>query len=133
MRKSFDGLFGIIKSDLKREPVVAPSGLKPNSREQARGDRREGTAKQPENFGAIISRYQMITMQATEVLRFQLRQRCELQKSCGRAQERVGHREPARRDPQCELDVACLPVPYTRSRRSDVFKECHNAHAPRDG
>jgi hypothetical protein len=41
MRKSFDGLFGIIKSDLKREPVVAPSGLKPNSREQARGLRLE--------------------------------------------------------------------------------------------
>ncbi|MCY3007243.1 MAG: hypothetical protein NTV29_14860, partial [Planctomycetota bacterium] len=25
------------------------------------GERREGTAKQPENFGAIISRYQIIT------------------------------------------------------------------------
>jgi hypothetical protein len=35
MRTSLDGLFGIIKSDLNREPVVAPSGLKPNSREQA--------------------------------------------------------------------------------------------------
>ena len=69
MRKSFDGLFGIIKGDLNREPVVAPSGLKPNSREQARGERREGTAKQPENFGAIISRYKVITQRATEVLR----------------------------------------------------------------
>jgi BioD-like phosphotransacetylase family protein len=41
------------------------------------GERRDGTAKQPENFGAIISRYQMITQQATEVLRLQLRPRCD--------------------------------------------------------
>jgi hypothetical protein len=45
MRKSFDGLFGIIKSDLNREPVVAPSGLKPNSREQARGEREQPNSR----------------------------------------------------------------------------------------
>ena len=35
MRKRFDRLFGIIKSDLNREPIVVTSGLKPNSQEQA--------------------------------------------------------------------------------------------------
>ncbi|RLS69642.1 MAG: hypothetical protein DWH99_12485 [Planctomycetota bacterium] len=29
--------------------------------------------------------------------------------------------------------MACCQRPTTRSRRSDVFRECHNAHAPRDG
>ena len=32
------------------------------SRPEARGQRREGTAKQPENFGAILRRYPRITM-----------------------------------------------------------------------
>ena len=50
-----------------RIPTRTPSRSK--SPKQARGQRPEGTAKQPENFGAIISRYPMITMQATEVLR----------------------------------------------------------------
>ena len=38
----------------------APLGR--TDREQARGQRREGTAKQPENFGAILSSYPRITM-----------------------------------------------------------------------
>ena len=38
----------------------APLGR--TDREQARGQRREGTAKQPENFGAILRRYPRITM-----------------------------------------------------------------------
>ena len=35
------------------------------------GQRREGTAKQPENFGAIISRNQMITMHVAGLARVQ--------------------------------------------------------------
>jgi hypothetical protein len=42
----------------------------PRSRREAWGGRREGTAKQPENFGAIISRYPMITMQVARLARF---------------------------------------------------------------
>ena len=38
----------------------APLGR--TDREQARGQRPEGTAKQPENFGAILRRYPRITM-----------------------------------------------------------------------
>jgi hypothetical protein len=38
--------------------------------EQAIGDRLEGTAKQPENFGAINSRYPMITMHVARLARF---------------------------------------------------------------
>ena len=34
------------------------------SRPEARGQRREGTAKQPENFGAILRRYPRITQNA---------------------------------------------------------------------
>ena len=43
-----------------RIPTRTPSRSK--SPKQARGQRREGTAKQPEDFGAILSRYPRITM-----------------------------------------------------------------------
>ena len=44
-------------------PGLSPfAPLGPTDREQARGQRREGTAKQPENFGAILRRYPRITM-----------------------------------------------------------------------
>jgi hypothetical protein len=33
--ESYRAIFGIIKSDLNRKPVVVTSGLKPNSQEQA--------------------------------------------------------------------------------------------------
>jgi hypothetical protein len=42
-------------------------------REQARGQRREGTAKQPENFGAILRRYPRITQNAGTVPAYFLR------------------------------------------------------------
>jgi hypothetical protein len=34
---------------------------------------------------------------------------------------------------QGAVDVTRCKCPTTRSRRSDVFRECHKAHAPRDG
>jgi len=75
----------------------------------------------------------VITQQATEVLRLQLRPRCKLQKSCGRAQERVIHQIPARKGAECELDVACRQCAEDGSRCRDALRERPNAHAPRDG
>jgi hypothetical protein len=60
----------------------------------------ESTAKQPENFGAIISRDHMITMQATEVLRLQLRPRCEQEQ---RDTADTAVTQPARRRIRAEL------------------------------
>jgi len=66
-------------------------------------------------------------------LRLQLRPQCKLQKSCGRAQELVVHRIPARKGAECELDVAGSQLAEDGSRCRDVFRERPNAHAPRDG
>jgi N-acetylglucosamine-6-phosphate deacetylase len=43
-------------------PILPLWGGRIGSRPEARGGRRERTAKQPENFGAILSRYPRITM-----------------------------------------------------------------------
>jgi hypothetical protein len=75
----------------------------------------------------------VITQQATEVLRLQLRPRCKLQKSGGRAQEPVIHRIPARKGAECELDVACRQCAEDGSRCCDVLRGRPNTHAPRDG
>ncbi len=75
----------------------------------------------------------VITQQATEALRLQLRPQCKLQKSCGRAQELVIHRELARKGAECELDVACSQRAEDGSRCRDALRERPIAHAPRDG
>ena len=75
----------------------------------------------------------MITQQATEVLRRQLRPRCKLQNSCGRAQELVVHRIPARKGAQCELVVACSQRAEDGSRCREVLRERPNPHSSKDG
>ncbi len=75
----------------------------------------------------------MITQQATEALRLQLRPQCKLPKSCGRAHELVIHRELARKGAESELDVACSQRAKDGSRCREVLKERPNAHASRDG
>jgi hypothetical protein len=75
----------------------------------------------------------VITQQATEVLRLCLRPRCKLQKSCGRAQELVIHRIPARKGAECGLDVACNQRAEDGSRWREVLRGCPNAHASKDG
>ena len=55
-------------------PGLSPfAPLGPTDQEQARGQRREGTAKQPENFGAILRRYPRITQNAGTVPGYFLR------------------------------------------------------------
>jgi hypothetical protein len=75
----------------------------------------------------------VITQQATEALRLQLRPQCKLQKSCGRAQEPVIHRIPAHKGAECELDVACSQRAKDGSRCRDVLRERPNSHASKDG
>ena len=75
----------------------------------------------------------MITQQATEALRLQLRPQCKLQKSGGRAQELVIHWIPARKGAECDLDVACSQRAEDGSRCRDILRERPNAHAPRNG
>jgi hypothetical protein len=75
----------------------------------------------------------VLAQHATEALRLQLRPQCKLQKSCGRAQELVIHRIPARKGAECELGVACSLRAEDGSRCRDVLRERPNAHAPRHG
>ena len=75
----------------------------------------------------------MITQQATDVLRRQLRPQCKLPKSCGRTQELVIHRIPARKGAECELDVACSQRAEDGSRCTEVLRERPNAYASKDG
>jgi hypothetical protein len=75
----------------------------------------------------------VITQQAAEALRLCLRPQCKLPKSCGRGQELVIHRIPARKGAECELDVACSQRAEDGSRCRGVLRERPNAHAPRYG
>ena len=106
----------------------------------------QGTAKQPGNLGAIISRYPMITMRVAQLARFRYSRSTQL-KSCDSSE---GHNASYRihavgrknwlfigslraKVLECELDVACCQRPTTSSRLSDVLGERPNATAPRDG
>ena len=75
----------------------------------------------------------VITQQATEVLRLQLRPQCKLPKSGGRAQELVIHRILARKGAECELDVACSQRAEDGSRCREVLRERPNPHSSKDG
>ena len=90
--------------------------------EQARGLRREARGNS-QTAGKLWCDHQQVSndrdacsstrkisvlaQQVTEVLRLQPRLQCKLPKSCGRAQEQVIHRIPARKGAECELGVAC--------------------------
>jgi hypothetical protein len=108
--------------------------------------RREGTAKQPENFGAIISKYLMITMHVARLARFRWSRSKQL-KFCDPS---YGHNASDRSQavgrknwlfigslrakvPECELDVACSQRAEDGPRCREVLRERPNPHSSKDG
>jgi hypothetical protein len=73
---------GVVQGDLwdhqkRPQPKACCGDLRAKAKQPGAGLRRDETAKLPDDFGPIISRRKVITQQATEVLRLQLRPRCE--------------------------------------------------------